>query len=267
MLIDTFARDWLDYLDRKLACSPPDTHLYLLLDGVCVPALQKCFDPARTLTLFSFLPGCSEESRNASPFLTPYDANDPRLKSHLTPCNGWPMVSAIHTPEPLDMLARRLAAWCVVEANGQRFHLRFADTRRLPAIFAALYPKQKGEFLGPALSWSYVSRRGTWKELESGSTDAGIALSPILDARQFGVLVSDSLEDEVLALLHRRACQDTGTLSRSHELVATAVAAARGVGLGEAVLLDWCEWYWGQDRITSVDEALSQIDTWQQSND
>jgi hypothetical protein len=67
----------------------------------------------------------------------------------LDKCSGWPMMCAIETPESQAELAARLAAWCVVEVDDQRFNFRFPDTRRLPAIFDALTPTQRAEFAGP----------------------------------------------------------------------------------------------------------------------
>lgn len=100
-----------------------------------------------------------------APFITQFDPTDSSLVRVLSRCDGWSMVRAIATFETIDRLYERLAAWCVVEVDRQRFNFRFPDTRRLPAIFAALTDKQRAEVTAGAASWRYLDRDGTWSEL------------------------------------------------------------------------------------------------------
>ena len=109
------------------------------------------------------------------------------------------MLSAIATNDSIDVLAERLAAWCTVATWGNYFNFRFPDTRRLPAIFAALMPQQQRELMGNALSWHYMARNGAWAALPINCTGpaAGITANPRLSEAQFARLVENSEADGV----------------------------------------------------------------------
>lgn len=111
------------------------------------------------------------------------------------------MVSVIETRENKSELAERLAAWCVIEADGQRFTLRFPDTRRLPTIFSVLTHEQKGQMAGPAKRWSFVGRDGTWQQPPVVSAVCAVVDKPALDEWQFAKLVGDSESDEMLTMV------------------------------------------------------------------
>ncbi|SFU88717.1 DUF4123 domain-containing protein [Pseudoduganella namucuonensis] len=244
MLIDSYNDNWLDHLNTRAARLEHDKRLYLLVDGVFVPGLHRhvaIATPANSpALLFESLPGCSEAARDVSPFVMLYDATAKRLPALLAKCSGWPMVSAIETTESLEELAARLAAWCVVYADGQRFNFRFPDTRRLPGIFSALTPWQQGLLTGPASRWSYIGRNGEWMELSVPAIDSAIAEdSPELDDAQFGRMVGDSEADEVLVQLADRGYVPKRP-SRSHAIVSRALLAADAGKLDRELRVDWC---------------------------
>ena len=244
MLIDAFKEDSFDTLERRAAQLSAPNRLYLLIDGVFIPGLQKAVATECKALLFASLPGCNGETADASPFLTPYIPNDKRMHSLLRRCSGWPMLSLIETPESLAQLAARVSAWCVVEADGQRFNFRFPDTRRLPAIFQTLDAEQRAQFTGAVVRWSYINREGSWNELDVTGVDAEPASNPVLDDRQFAALVDDSRADEVLVLLGDRGREVGKHPSLSHARVATALQVAIPGQLSDEAVLDWCEWYW-----------------------
>lgn len=248
MLIDTFADNWLEHLQAAPSMHP----VYLLIDGVFVPGLHKLLDENAKSLLFESLPGCTGETKDVSPFLTSWNADDKRLRNLLRRCDRWPMVSAIETPESLKELSDRLAAWCVVKADGQRFNLRFPDTRRLPAIFRTLNTEQRAQLAGPAARWSYVSRDGQWCELDVTASTTGIAKEPALDQRQFGSLVDDSRADELIKLLRRRGHVPYRHPARSHALVIAALQAATSAKLDASDTVNWCEWFWQTDQFNDA---------------
>jgi hypothetical protein len=262
MLIDAFSEDWLDVLYQRAAELPVARKMYLLLDGAFVPGLHRRLHVERKAILFAALRGCTDEVRDVSPFLAPFSPDEKVLKSLLSRSNRWPMVSVIATPELLEQLTDRLAAWCVVEADGQRFNFRFPDTRRLPAIFGTLSPVQRAQIAGPATSWSFIGRDGRWCELELDGCDMDIAAEPVLDQRQFAHLVADSRVDEVLVLLNDRGAQVFRHPSRSHALLMAALRAAHMEQLPDDALLDWCEWFWRQDRLHDDSGAVSMLQAW-----
>jgi hypothetical protein len=262
MLIDAFADEWLTDLLARSEGLPPLHRLYLLVDGAFVPGLHRLLAADLKALLFEPLPGCSTEAKDVSPFITPFAPHDKSLTAMLKRCNRWPMVSMIETSESLRELADRLAAWCVVEADGQRFNLRFPDTRRLPAIFKALNEQQRAQIAGPAVRWSYTRRDGRWGDLEIRSSSAGLAQDPVLDQSQFARLVDDSRVDELLSMLSYRGCEIKRHPSRSYELVNRALGTAARAGLGNDELVGWCEWFWRQDALRPDAEADLVLETW-----
>jgi hypothetical protein len=166
MLTDPYTERWLE----RLSVPTEAENLYLLVDGAFVHGLHRHMKAAvpsadAPRLLFEELPGCNDKTRDVSPFLIRYHATNPALDALLAKCSGFPMISAIETVEGQLDLAERLAAWCVVQLDGQFFNFRFPDTRRLPGIFAALTPHQQSQLTGPASRWSYIDRSGLWREL------------------------------------------------------------------------------------------------------
>jgi hypothetical protein len=255
MFIDAYDDTWLDELVARLVDLPSEHRLYLLIDGAFVPGLHRQVKLDRTALLFESLPGCHSNTKDVSPFLIPVEDTGKRMLALLERCEHWPMVSLIETPEPMEALAQRLAAWCIVEADGQRFNFRFADTRRLPAIFRTLNAQQGAQLAGPAVRWSYVTRAGGWDELAVDASVSDIAMDPELDSRQFAALVDDSRIDELLSLQGDRGHDVYRHPSRSYALLAEALCAAAKVGLDDRELLGWCEWFWRRDQLSRDDTA------------
>lgn len=245
MWIDDFAEGWLAQLDDKARALDAGWALYLVLDGVFAPGLQRRFSAAlggdAVALLFETLPGCSEAVRDASPFVVRYVAGAPAIHRLLAQCSGRPMVSALETREPLTQLAARLAAWCVVENDGQRFNFRFPDTRRLPGIVQALTAQQLGELAGPARRWHYMGRTGQWQVVALPGEEQPLQERPQrLTDWQFGAMVHDSAADEMLVRLGDRGVLHAGAPSEAHAVVSQALAAADAVQLDARLQVDWC---------------------------
>ena len=236
--------------------------VYLLIDGAFAPGLHKLLEENAKSLLFESLPGCTGETKDVSPFLTLWNADDKRLRNLLRRCDRWPMVSAIETPESRKELSGRLAAWCIVEADGLRFNFRFPDTRRLPAIFRTLTRAQRAQMAGPAVRWSYVSRDGQWRELEVAASATGIASEPTLDQHQFGTLVDDSRADELMTLLPDRGHDPYRHSSRSHALLTAALQAAARAKLGDRLTVKWCEWFWQADQLHDASSTATLLADW-----
>lgn len=250
MLIDSFQEDWLDVLVQRAEELPADCNLYLLIDGIFVHGLYRSptFNGGAmpTILLFESLPGCTDAVRDASPFLVPikqaHGVLVERLAKRLAPCSGWPMISAIASPESLEQLGQRLAAWCVVENDGQRFNFRFPDTRRLPGLFDALNPQQRTEMTGPMRYWMYVDRSGSWRALAVPGHDSPIAAHPVLEDAQFGQMVDDSKADEVLFRLAYGGFQPQGLHSMAYATVAGALRSAEEAELEPDLHEEWCQY-------------------------
>jgi hypothetical protein len=235
----------------------------LLIDGVFVPGLHRKLHQLSPTLLFESLPGCNDETRDVSPFLVPYAKSASNLALRLKQCNGWPMLSAIETSESQSELAERLAAWCIVEVDGQRFNFRFPDTRRLPDIFSVLTDAQKSQMAGPARRWSFIARDGTWRELSVASVASAIADRPaVLDERQFAELVADSEADEVLTMLRDRGYVIESDPYLHHSIVSQALGAARNSALDVGAKLDWCERCVGDGELMATEQAAARFSSW-----
>lgn len=250
MMIDPHQSDTAAWLTLRAEKLPDGCHLHLLLDGAFVPGLYRSrhFEGSAAVScflLFESLPGCTAAVRDASPFLVSIKpAGGPlmeRLEARLGACSGWPMVSAIASTESLELVGKRLAAWCVIENDGQRFNFRFPDTRRLPGIFAALSAHQRTQLTGRMHFWSYIARNGRWAELEVAGQDGEMAEDVLLDDEQFGKMVDDATPDEVLFRLAYGGLVSDLPHSLLHAAVCAALKTAKEAGLDETWREAWCE--------------------------
>lgn len=245
MLIDTLAPDWQDHLIKQHAELAAGRRLYLLIDGAFLPnfyrEVQKVLAaPDDVAQLFEQLPGCTDNTRSVSPFLVPYSGASFLMTLALKKCSGWPMVSSIETTETMAGLKARLAAWCVIENDGQRFNFRFPDTRRLPAIFDFLTIPQRSSLGGPAVRWSYIGRTGAWNELPLPQVSGDVAEEPKLNDTQFAAMVRDSEVDETIVLLRDRGPLPAQLLSDIYANVHAALRIATLAKLEQDLHLDWC---------------------------
>lgn len=242
MLTDPFADDWLDTLQQRFHERPASHALHVLIDGAFIPGLHRRIAVGRKILLFEGLPASGPGTLDVSPFVLPFDPVDRALESVLRACQGWPMVSVIETPEPWPEVAARLAAWCIVEADGQRFNFRFADTRRLPVVLKTLDQPQRGQFAGPAVAWGYIGRDGKWYTVALDGSGSAIATNPQLTDAQFAALVEDSRADEVLARLADHPNRAAYRPSQAHALIATSLAPVLKAGARDMELVDWCDY-------------------------
>jgi hypothetical protein len=242
MLTDPFCDDWLNMLHQRFRERPAGHALQVLIDGAFVPGLHRRIGVDRKALLFEGLPASGPGTLDVSPFIVPFDPEDPALRAVLRRCQGWPMVSVIESPEPWPELAARLAAWCIVENDGQRFNFRFADTRRLPAVLRTLDETQRGQLTGSAVSWSYIGRDGRWETLALNVSAGTIVSDPQLDDAQFAALVEDSRADEVLARLDDHPARAAHRPSQCHALITLALAVVLEAGIGDTELVEWCGW-------------------------
>lgn len=267
MFIDAYNEKWFDDLCARIDQLPNEHRLYLLIDGAFVPGLHKQIQQDCIAHLFEILPSCTAAAKDVSPFLIPFAEDGKRIRRLLAQCNRWPMISLIQTAEPIAALSRRLSAWCIVEADGQRFNFRFADTRRLPAIYQTLDLRQRAQLTGPAVRWSYVTRHGGWTDLavDDCEREFDTAQNPLLDGQQFAALVEDSRIDELLSLLQGRGHDVYRQPSRSHGLVSEASRAAVMAELADSELLAWCEWFWRQDQLSNSETVGAALAGWRKT--
>lgn len=247
MFVDTYAPGWLEELATRPA-APDGSASYLLIDGVFVPGLHRDFqrllgaDAVRLL--FEGRAGYTDEVGDVSPFLLRYPEGEPRLAAVLERCSGWPMLSVLESREALPDLARRLAAWCLVDNDGQMFNFRFTDTRRLPGIVAALDDQQRRSLAGPATTWRYIGRDGVWHALDLPGVAAPYKDGPQpLTSRQFAQMLADSEIDEAVRGLSSVNTALPATPFARYRLVATAMEIAKQHGIAEEDRRAWCAYF------------------------
>lgn len=208
--IDAFEPGWLEVLDQQAQTVPAGMQCLLILDGAFVPGLAARLRAcgAHPQVVFERWPGVGPDVLELSPCVVAHRPKQPGWRSLLDLCNTRPMVTVLTTPETAAQLADRLARWSIVNAAGTTFHLRWADTRRLPAIAGALRPEQLAELIGPASQWHCIGRDGRWHRLPVPPEGAHPTATedwadPVLDEAQCAALVHDSEADEMLAVLAR----------------------------------------------------------------
>lgn len=263
MLTDPFHVDWLTDLMAHHASVPAGANLHLLIDGAFRPGLFRELDK-EPLVLFESLPSCSEETRDVSPFVVQFEPNDRSLCRLLCRCNGFPMVSAITTFETAEKLSERLAAWCIVEADDQRFNFRFSDTRRLPDIFRVLTDQQRGEISGNAVAWRFVGRNGEWNEIAYPLTPGEFAVTARakLDENQFKRLVSDSEPDEMWARLEYRGVTTHLPPSQRHAVLSSALSLVHERKIDGNDTVRWCAASLSMDEANDLANLRTRFAAW-----
>ncbi|MGX4640733.1 DUF4123 domain-containing protein [Massilia sp. SYSU DXS3249] len=269
MLINSFQPEWQSELNRRHAALPHGAGLILLIDGVFVPGIfQQLRGESKPILLYELLPACSKDARDVSPFVLRFDPKDKSLARLLSLCSGWPMLSVIITYESEEQLAKRLAAWCIVEVDGQNFNFRFPDTRRLPAIFETLTPRQRRELTGNAIGWYYISREGDWDSLplEPSTIPLSIANQTTLNGAQFGKLLKDSEPDEMWVQLLDRGAPTHLLPSQRNVLLSNALRIADKNGLDELLKIAWCMDCIRASPKSNLEALAERLAKWMQEN-
>jgi Domain of unknown function (DUF4123) len=269
MLINPFLPEWQTDLNRLHAALPHGAGLMMLIDGAFVPKIfQQLNNQCKPILLFELLPACSKEARDVSPFVMQFDPADRSLARLLMRCSGWPMLSALATYESAEQVAKRLAAWCIVEVDGQNFNFRFPDTRRLPAIFENLTPQQRRELTGNAIGWHHIGRDGSWHclSLEPNPIALPVPAKITLDEHQFGRLLQESEPDEMWVQLLDRGAR-TGLLpSQRHALLSNALYVADKYGLDDTLKVAWCLYCIQTSCQSDADTLRARLIVWIQEN-
>lgn len=262
-MIDPYENNWLDRLGAGTASEA--ANIFVLVDAAFVPGLHRramqILPPhEHPALLFEGLPGCTERTRDVSPFLFRLETANGQIQALLEQCSGFPMLSVIETSESQIDLAGRLAAWCIVSVDRQRFNFRFPDTRRLPAIFHILTGTQRAHMAGPATRWSYVDRTGHWAELDLPRRSSPIADQPELDQRQFAYLVASSEVDEIISILHSRGALGPRLPSEWYAGLLLALHVSERCDLQSK--LSWCDFCLRAGLPKDRAQAIDQFALW-----
>ncbi|RTL30436.1 MAG: DUF4123 domain-containing protein [Burkholderiales bacterium] len=114
-------------------------------------------------------------------------------------------ISTLHTDVGIDALEHHLATLCYLHTqDGQRYFLRYADSRCLVALWSVLSESQQRALCGPIDRWFYIDRQGHAQSIEVGekravATSFG-ATGPLkLSDQQLGHLLDRTLPDLLLS--------------------------------------------------------------------
>lgn len=213
---------------------------YLLLDGALKPKLLPRLNKSGLpwLSIFTLDRNDQEELMAVSPLLVEWSLADwAGVCQLLAFCDGLPMVSIWHSPEALPQLAARLQPWCVVDADGSFFNLRFPDSRRLEDLGRILSDEQRGQFFGPANCCLLPNRNGkAWLALEIAKTAGVVAEKVVLTATQTCQLIRAAETDEMLYQLHFHSRINPPVLADCYPAVAVALQQADELGVMDSHL-------------------------------
>lgn len=118
-----------------------------------------------------------------------------------------PAFSWLYSPQPADRLCETLTHLGLVRVDGDmELHCRFADTRVLPALWAALSEEQHAALAERVMAWGYCDRAGHAKLLAVKPIGAEPVVSPLdgtleFDAHQFGAILDASEPDTIFSAL------------------------------------------------------------------
>lgn len=263
-LISEHEPGWLDALQEEiesLDATKPNVHVLALIDCAfnerCHAAIRRYRLPSRSLYDLSDNP--SYELQAVSPTLVPLaPAKASAWREVLRLTDGWPMLSLIVTHETLDEVARRLTPWCIVNADGQPFVFRFADTRRLPCVVDVLTPPQHGAFFGTAIAWRYRNRSAKWGELALPETAGPVSDEVKLNDEQCARLISESEADEIIAHLktHDPASIRQFQATEVYSLIARGLRRADFYGIADLDRLQWSRLFLQQPHLEQRPEVM-----------
>ena len=234
--------NWLDGLLQTIEAAS-DVHWFALVDGVFdhdrkpfASSVPKVPLYGQTGSLYELLP--------VSPYLLQLDRHAgaslrdlvTRVGAH---CQGRPMLSFVASWQPADELVR---VWqpClqpVIEEDGSRYLLRFADTRVLPALPGAMNPAAWAQLTAPLMHWCYVDREGALQTLwlsESHVEPARYQSAQlVLSMSDIDRMVDAAMPDAIVDLMERMSpgtLPDTGK-AQVYRLVAQASTLAKANGV------------------------------------
>lgn len=132
----------------------------------------------------------------------------PWLQHWHAACDGKPMLSVLVSTVPADQLRLHLQPYLRARtADGLEWPVRWADTRVLPGLMAALTPDEKEHLLSPIPLWLTLDREGDpiqWQGAGKASPEpAGFDCWP-LDEASFSKLIADAEADAVLSQINER---------------------------------------------------------------
>lgn len=204
-MINPLPADWQTRLliwinDPSLADG--EARLSVLIDGAqCEGALRLVQRTDLTYrALFAVLGAANADVLALSPLLVEYRPGDTAAWIRLMQLgDGYASSTLLISHESIEDLARRLAAWCRVDADGQFLLLRMADARVLATLLDILPAAPRAELLGPTIRIAPMARDGVWRDIAVQPAEAPAASRVTLDAQCCARLLAATEADEMYA--------------------------------------------------------------------
>jgi len=204
----------------------PSLATYALIDTAfsetCISRYKKMHANTHVMSLYA---GTElNELTDVSPCLVQLPS-DPSLRKQglatlLRLTNGKPMISVLLSAFDLESLKAHFSAFLQAETeDGQRFVLRFADTRILPVLIATLDQEPLAYLLSPIVHWLTIDRMGKLNRLlplddELHNTQVTPPFSALpLSANQFSTLLDAAEPDAIIEHLQLIAPEHCSTFA------------------------------------------------------
>lgn len=171
---------------------------YFLLDACALaPHEAKALEALDDVAwLYQHIP--DESAKLAGPVLM---ADSPAVEDFVERLKAdearqWSLAS-LSSQASFSVVLKHLASLRYLRApDGQKFYLRFADSRSLSSLWQVLSERQRARLLGPIVSWRYTSRRGLAEQFDlTAHAHLGQVDMPAGDLR-----LNDQQMDELLHL-------------------------------------------------------------------
>lgn len=152
--------------------------------------------------LYADLP--SHDARLFGPWLLDAEAFDASIADEAPPALPWRYgVSRLFcTATVADLGVHFETQRSIAMEAGDRYYLRYADTRALAALARVLTPVQVQQLKGPVLNWGYVDRFGEVQEFGAGAPSSGQRQTMIMLSEEQGTQLLEhqlagALADEI----------------------------------------------------------------------
>lgn len=219
-------------------------HLLALLDGACDEEFFTKRYPSRLRRQSLYAHTSLQNFKSAAPHLMAApQANSEQaewLQRMFSLCAGKPMLSIIASTLDIEGLEQHLRPYLIaITPDTVEWPVRWADSRTLPALLAALTQTQYAHLLSPIYRWWSVQRDGSllsWQGAAQASpAPADFDKFPLSDAA-FGALVDTAEADAILANLHdvQPDLFHSGTPAQCHARVARHLLVASASGIEAA---------------------------------
>lgn len=199
----------LDELLNHLKRSPDSAHTFALVDFAFDHGSQALVWTAPLVSLYS--EGTLTRLAAVSPSLALLETSDEetlvrQIKQLVRHASGRPMLSFVQTNLSAESLRAHWQAFLNVETEeGQRYLLRWGDTRVLPALARSLSPDTWASITQPVDAWTFINRQGHLERLPLSHKESQPS-HPVghiqLSTSALGLLLKEGEPDAVIQALH-----------------------------------------------------------------